>query len=196
MARLKSSWELAMERTQDIEIDKEKFKRDDNVKKARTASGLFINDEDGNNDIKKELDAINDKDAVKEGVLMTVMQNLFLPSETVLTDRYERVLSLISLLCKNNAEIMDYANQLIAFIKQYPEHQKQLVDQLREQLKPMLEEKAAQLKQKYGQDIPLSIENDKEAMKIAENQLSKLKAQYDQALTDGKTQLEGLLRNC
>jgi len=196
MARLKSSWELAMERTQDIEIDKEKFKRDDNVKKARTASGLFINDEDGNGDIKKELDAINDKDAVKEGVLMTVMQNLFLPSETVLTDRYERVLSLISLLCKNNAEIMDYANQLIAFIKQYPEHQKQLVDQLREQLKPMLEEKAAQLKQKYGQDIPLSIENDKEAMKIAENQLSKLKAQYDQALTDGKAQLEGLLRNC
>ena len=83
--------------------------------------------------------------------------------------------------------------QITAFLKQYPEHQKQLYEQLKEHFRPMLEEKAQQLREKYGQDIPLSLENDKEFVQVANKQLEELRKQYESNLDAAKSQLETIL---
>ena len=194
MAKIKSAWEIALERTENIQIDREKLKKDENIKKARLCAGAYLNDEENKGEsLVDDLKAINDDDAVKKALKLTALQNLTLASDTVLTDRYERILYLISLCCGSNQNIMELANQIVGFCKQFPEHRKQLVDQLKEQFAPMLSQKAAQLKAQYGQDVPVSLENDPEFIKIANQQLERLQKQYDETLAEAKAQLEAAL---
>ncbi|MDD7271762.1 MAG: hypothetical protein PUH25_07765 [Spirochaetales bacterium] len=194
MAKIKSAWEIALERTENIQIDREKLKKDENIKKARLCAGAYLNDEENKGEsLVDDLKAINDDDAVKKALKLTALQNLTLASDTVLTDRYERILYLISLCCGSNQNIMELANQIVGFCKQFPEHRKQLVDQLKEQFAPMLSQKAAQLKAQYGQDVPVSLENDPEFLKIANQQLERLQKQYDETLAEAKAQLEAAL---
>ena len=194
MAKIKSDWEIALERTENIQIDREKLKKDENIKKARLCAGAYLNDEENKGEsLVDDLKAINDDDAVKKALKLTALQNLTLASDTVLTDRYERILYLISLCCGSNQNIMELANQIVGFCKQFPEHRKQLVDQLKEQFAPMLSQKAAQLKAQYGQDVPVSLENDPEFLKIANQQLERLQKQYDETLAEAKAQLEAAL---
>ena len=194
MAKIKSAWEIALERTENIQIDREKLKKDENIKKARLCAGAYLNDEENKGEsLVDDLKAINDDDAVKKALKLTALQNLTLASDTVLTDRYERILNLFSLCCVANQNIMELANQIVGFCKQFPEHRKQLVDQLKEQFAPMLSQKAAQLKAQYGQDVPVSLENDPEFLKIANQQLERLQKQYDETLAEAKAQLEAAL---
>ncbi len=194
MARIKSAWEIALERTENIEIDEEKLAFEEAVKTARAIAGKYLNDdEEGQEDIFSELQAIKDQKAMKEGVVMTVVQNLNLPSDTVLTDRYERIGNLASSVSGNNAQVNELMGQLIGFIKQYPEHRKQLLEQLKEQFAPMLQQKEEEFRAKYGQSVTLSAESDPEFVKIAQGQLDKLSKQYNETLEGAKAQLKAML---
>ncbi len=195
MGRIRSTWEIALEKTQDIEIDKAKLEKENNITAARTLAGRYLNyDEEISEDaLKKEYEKIAGLDGVRDGIRTSIMQNLTLPAETVLNDRYERLETLASLISGNDSQVMSLMRQITAFLKQYPEHQKQLYEQLKEHFRPMLEEKAQQLREKYGQDIPLSLENDKEFMQVANKQLEELRKQYESNLDAAKSQLEAIL---
>lgn len=195
MGRIRSAWEIALEKTQDIEIDKTKLEKENNITAARTLAGRYLNyDEEMSEDaLKKEYEKIAGLDGVRDGIRTSIMQNLTLPSETVLNDRYERLETLASLISGNDSQVMSLMRQITAFLKQYPEHQKQLYEQLKEHFRPMLEEKAQQLREKYGQDIPLSLENDKEFVQVANKQLEELRKQYESNLDAAKSQLETIL---
>lgn len=195
MGRIRSAWEIALEKTQDIEIDKAKLEKENNITVARTLAGRYLNyDEEISEDaLKKEYEKIAGLDGVRDGIRTSIMQNLTLPAETVLNDRYERLETLASLISGNDSQVMSLMRQITAFLKQYPEHQKQLYEQLKEHFRPMLEEKAQQLREKYGQDIPLSLENDKEFVQVANKQLEELRKQYESNLDAAKSQLEAIL---
>lgn len=195
MGRIRSAWEIALEKTQDIAIDKAKLEKENNITAARTLAGRYLNyDEEMSEDVlKKEYEKIEGLDGVRDGIRTSIMQNLTLPSETVLNDRYERLETLASMISDNDSQVMSLMGQITAFLKQYPEHQKQLYEQLKEHFRPMLEEKAQQLREKYGQDIPLSLENDKEFVQVANKQLEELRKQYESNLDAAKSQLETIL---
>lgn len=195
MGRIRSAWEIALEKTQDIAIDKSKLEKENNITAARTLAGKYLNyDEEMSEDVlKKEYEKIAGLDGVRDGIRTSIMQNLTLPSETVLNDRYERLETLASMISGNDSQVMSLMGQITAFLKQYPEHQKQLYEQLKEHFRPMLEEKAQQLRERYGQDIPLSLENDKEFVQVANKQLEELRKQYESNLDAAKSQLEAIL---
>lgn len=195
MGRIRSAWEIALEKTQDIAIDKAKLEKENNITAARTLAGRYLNyDEEMSEDVlKKEYEKIEGLDGVRDGIRTSIMQNLTLPSETVLNDRYERLETLASMISGNDSQVMSLMGQITAFLKQYPEHQKQLYEQLKEHFRPMLEEKAQQLREKYGQEIPLSLENDKEFVQVANKQLEELRKQYESNLDAAKSQLETIL---
>lgn len=195
MSKIRSAWEIALEKTEDIQIDEKKLAFDEAVKQARTIAGKYINDEeDAGEDVAAELAAITDAKAMKEGVRMTIVQNLNLPSDEVLTDRFERLEKLAAIITGNAPDVMDLMGQITGFIKQYPLHRKQLLEQLKEQYAPALEQKAAQLREKYGQSVTLSAENDPEFVKLAQTQLDRLSKQYTDSLEGAKQQLDEMLK--
>ena len=194
MGKIRSAWEIALEKTENIQVDREKLKLEEDIKKARRAAGAFLNDEENKGEsLEDDLKAIGNDKAVREGVKLTVLQNLTLPQDTVLTDRYERLTALVALIAGQTPQAVELMGQITGFCRQYPEHRKQLIDQLKEQFAPMAEQKAAQLRAQYGQDVPVSLENDPEFLKLAQTQLDRLSKQYNDTLEGAKAQLSSLL---
>ena len=195
MSKIRSAWEIALEKTENIEVDRDKLRREENIRKARSLSGSFLNGDEQMtaSDLEKQYAEIEDQSAAREGIKLSLMQNITLSTEEDVTNRYEKLLALASLVSKGNAGVMALMNQIISFLRQYPQHRKQLVEQLKQHFAPMLEQKAAQLKEKYGQDVPLSAENDPEFLKIAQQNLDQLAKQYEDTLKDAKEKLEAVL---
>lgn len=195
MSKIRSAWEIALEKTENIEVDRDKLRREENIRKARSLAGSFLNGDEQMtaSDLEKQYAEIEDQSAAREGIKLSLMQNITLSTEEDVTNRYEKLLALASLISKGNAGVMDLINQIISFLRQYPQHRKQLVEQLKQHFAPMLEQKAAQLKEKYGQDVPLSAENDPEFLKIAQQNLDQLAKQYEDTLKDAKEKLEAVL---
>ena len=194
MGKIRSAWEIALEKTENIQVDREKLKLEEDIKKARRAAGAFLNDEENKGEsLEDDLKAIGNDKAVREGVKLTVLQNLTLPQDTVLTDRYERLTALVALIAGQTSQAVELMGQITGVCRQYPEHRKQLIDQLKEQFAPMAEQKAAQLRAQYGQDVPVSLENDPEFLKLAQTQLDRLSKQYNDTLEGAKAQLSSLM---
>ncbi len=195
MSKIRSAWEIALEKTENIEVDRDRLRREENIRKARSLAGSFLNGDEQMtaSDLEKQYAEIEDQSAAREGIKLSLMQNITLSTEEDVTNRYEKLLALASLISKGNAGVMDLMNQIISFLRQYPQHRKQLVEQLKQHFAPMLEQKAAQLKEKYGQDVPLSAENDPEFLKIAQQNLDQLAKQYEDTLKDAKEKLEAVL---
>lgn len=195
MSKIRSAWEIALEKTENIEVDRDKLRKEENMRKARSLAGSFLNGDEQMtvSDLEKQYAAIEDRSAAKEGIKLSLMQNITLSTEEDVTNRYEKLLSLASLVSKGNEDVTALMNQIVSFLRQYPQHRKQLVEQLKQHFAPMLEQKAAQLKEKYGQDVPLSAENDPEFIKIAQQNLDQLAKQYEDTLRDAKEKLDALL---
>ncbi len=195
MSKIRSAWEIALEKTENIEIDRDKLRKEENMRKARSLAGSFLNGDEQMtvSDLEKQYAAIEDRSAAKEGIKLSLMQNITLSAEEDVTNRYEKLLSLASLVSKGNEDVTALMNQIVSFLRQYPQHRKQLVEQLKQHFAPMLEQKASQLKEKYGQDVPLSAENDPEFIKIAQQNLDQLAKQYEDTLRDAKEKLDALL---
>lgn len=194
MGKIKSAWEIALEKTEGITIDKEKMKYQSDVEKARKAAGSYMladkaDDEAFINNLKDI-----DPKAMKEGLLMTADANISLPeSEEGNEERFRRIKTIIAIASDNNSNALALTDELIGFLNQYPLHRKDLVEKMKAQYKPILDEKSEKLSKQYGQDIHLSYESDKEFMEAASKNLERLENQYQQTVRNAKAQLKQMI---
>ena len=194
MGKIKSAWEIALEKTEGITIDKEKMKYQSDVEKARKAAGSYMladkaDDEAFINNLKDI-----DPKAMKEGLLMTADANISLPeSEEGNKERFRRIKTIIAIASDNNSNALALTDELIGFLNQYPLHRKDLVEKMKAQYKPILDEKSEKLSKQYGQDIHLSYESDKEFMEAASKNLERLENQYQQTVRNAKAQLKQMI---
>ena len=80
MAKIRSAWEIALEKTQDIQIDKDRLQREENINRARRLAGSYLNyDEDMDETrLSEEYSKIASLDGAREGIRATILQNLTL----------------------------------------------------------------------------------------------------------------------
>ena len=194
MGKIKSAWEIALEKTEGITIDKEKMKYQSDVEKARKAAGSYmLADKADDEAFITNLKDIDPK-AVKEGLLMTADANISLPeSEEGNEERFRRIKTIIAIASDNNSNALALTDELIGFLNQYPLHRKDLVEKMKAQYKPILDEKSEKLSKQYGQDIHLTYENDKEFMEAASKNLERLENQYQQTVRNAKAQLKQMI---
>ena len=43
MSKIRSAWEIALEKTENIEVDRDRLRREENIRKARSLAGSFLN---------------------------------------------------------------------------------------------------------------------------------------------------------
>ncbi|HPZ15574.1 MAG TPA: hypothetical protein PLX25_02800 [Sphaerochaeta sp.] len=196
MAIIKSAWELALEKTEGLEIDTEKIKADMSIKEGRQIAAAFLNDIDVTRE--ETIERYNafpadEKALVKEGMALTLLSNLTLPRNSLFKESFPKVLDLGLILADGNEQITQILGQLEGFFTQYLENQDDLIDRLKTQFEPHLRQKEAQLRAQYGPNFTLRPEQDAEFMKILDQQLVKLDEQYTQILTQAKDQIKELL---
>ena len=191
MGRIKSAWEIALERTEGIQMDKEKIKYNSSIEKTRKLAGRFLSDDEAitREELETELKALDPK-AVAEALILTAEANLSLPQEeNENTERMDKIKVLVEIATDGNPAAMGLMDELIAFLFQYPKHKKDLLDKMKAQYQPILDEKSQKLSEQYGTEIHLSFENDMEFMTAAKQNLDRLENQYQATLTNAKAQL-------
>lgn len=196
MAIIKSAWELALEKTEKLQVDPIKIKRDLKVKEGRQSAGSFLSDTDATKEtIKQQYDAVpaEDMEAFKEGMALTMLSNLALPRNAAFKDAFTKVLDLGLILGEGNEQVVQLLGQLEGFFTQYLENQEDLVERMKQQFAPALQQKEAQLRKQYGPNFTLRPEQDPEFMKLLDKQLSQLDEQYTNILTQAKAQIKEML---
>lgn len=192
MGRIKSAWEIALERTDDIEIDVDRIRKNETYEKIRKIAGAYLLAETAENDSLAEKFSDFSDDDLREALTQTVMNKLTLPSDEVKDDRYERVAFILTQIARNEST-MELFGQIANFLMQYPIHKKQLIEQMKAQFEPILREKEAKMKEQYGESFHVSLEQDKEFLEILKKNLERLDEQYNATLQDAREQLKGCL---
>lgn len=192
MGKIKSAWEIALERTENIVVDSDRIRHNQTIDKIRRVAGAFlVADTNTIDKTREELSGFSKED-LKEALTLTVLNGLTLPSDEITDDRYERLASIFEII-NSNQDASTLFSQITNLLKQYPMHKKQLLEQMKAQFEPMLREKEAQMREQYGQEVQLSLENDKEFAQAIRQNIEKLDNQYQQTLDNAKEQLKALL---
>jgi hypothetical protein len=198
MSKIKSALELALERTAEVEIDKEALRKDEYTRKGKAAARKYLENPKSLS-LSEEIEARKEEEQTwfRNGVIETLLANLTLP-------RYESDLSrfppiadaLKSLGKKKGAEAENLAyllGQYEDLFKQYLQNILQLEEQLKTQWEPRLRQKEQQLKQQTGQTVRLTPEQDPEFAKVLSDELARLDAQYAEILSRGKEEIRKLV---
>ncbi len=190
MSRIKSAWEIALEKTEGMEIDQEKIRHNSTIDKIRRIAGTYVTDnEESKESLKNKLKEFSPS-LLKEALAQTVLNSLVLPQDdTGLDEKREKIAAIITIAFPDG-EITGLYNEIAAHLMQYPKHKEELVKKLKDQIEPMLREKEAQMREKYGQSVHLTIENDKEAMEMVKSYIDRLNQQYQEVLDEGKAEMK------
>ena len=106
MARIKSAWEIALEKTQDIQIDEAKYRSDTLLKDGMALAGGYLNNTDQVLDVvasKYASYSTEDKAVVRTGMVNTIMSNISLPSDDIYQMRFQRTCDLVNLVTGGDA---------------------------------------------------------------------------------------------
>ena len=189
MGKIKSALEIAMEKTENIAIDENKIRENQENDKIRRIAGEYLAKEERDDSLLKGLEDYDDE-SLKRALKSLILSSVSLPTYEIVDDRYERLSKVMEYIMKDKRDAIALYERIVTFLKQYPLHRKQLVDALKKQLEPMLEQKSEEMSQKLGRQVKLSVEEDKETLEIIEQNLEHLEKQYNENLESAKKSLE------
>ena len=183
MARIKSAWEIALEKTQDIEIDEAKYRSDTLEREGMALAGGYLNNTDQKIDVVAAKFASYSKEdlpIVRRGMIGTILSNISLPSDDIYQMRFDRTTDLVNLVTKGDMQAMGLMQQIGDFLKQYIDAKTAFVDRMKEQIQQAME------------NNPEGVNSAQYSQLISQN-LKKMDAQYGEALENTKQSLKQIL---
>ena len=195
MGRIKSAWEIALEKTESIEVDANKIRHNANIDAIKRKAGAYLlSEEDTEENTKSELMKYSQED-LKEALGQTIINSLSLPqTEMGESKKPQRLSFLLSIALPGNTEVANFLSDVLNHMAQYPKHRDQMMEQLKSQFEPMLRDKEERMRAQYGEAPHLTFENDKECREMANKYLERLQDQYQKTLDDAKEQLKEVFK--
>ncbi len=193
MSRIKSALELALERTDDVKIDKEALRRNDSISIGKNLAGRYL-DSPGENPFESKLKKLKGSELtwIREGIITTFLANINLPvSETALSS-FNIVADGLKALAgdSSGSKKLDHLiNHFQELFKQYLESLNQLENNLRSQWEPRLRQKEDLLRKQTGQSFKLTPEQYPEFTKTYSEQIASIHAQYNEVVAQGKQEI-------
>ena len=180
MARIKSAWELALEKTKDIEVDESKYRAGVLEKEGMALAGKYLNDEQMTDQgLAQKYNAYSAEDlaTVKKGVVNTIFANLGLPSDNLYEMRFERLVALVVLVAEEGSQAVSIIRQIGDLFAQFIKHREDFISRMQEQIKQAMQENPEQV-------------NSNQYTQLIQQNLKKLEAQYQGALDNAKESLK------
>lgn len=190
MAGIKSTMDLVMERAARMGMaTQDEIRHEDNLKKGMQYTAEYFNGTQ--NSLIEILDGHDQasRDALRKGMLASLMRNLFLPRDEDGSQRIQRAVQGIVELNKGADDIASLCRELQTITSQYGQHRKQLYEQLKEQMRMQIEQLLMRkgMKADGMQFDPTTEPQFKEQWSQLEKDLD---GQYGQALEQFKSQLK------
>ncbi len=179
MSRIKSAWEIALEKTADIQIDEKRYREETVTKNGMALAGEFLNNPEKTiEELKEKCESFSKEDFsfVKKGLKQVVLANLTLPTDDSYEFRFSRIAQ-ISILLNPQTEVI--MSQISSFFKQYLQAREEFVKRMREQINQMMKDNPEAPSSQYAT--------------LIEQNLKKMQDQYSQALESSIRNLEEVL---
>ncbi|HLW21747.1 MAG TPA: DUF6657 family protein [Sphaerochaetaceae bacterium] len=193
MALIKSAWEIALEKTEGIEADPEKMRRDKLINEGKRVAGTYLTDieSDGQELASAVADApTDDLPLIKRGIASTVLMNIALPQSLEYEERIQKMQKIVKIIDGSDSETIDLMGKIGDFMGKYLEARDSLLERAKQQYQPMFEQKRDQMMQKYGRASGMSMEQDPEFVQFLQKHYAQLNQQYQQVLDQAKDQLK------
>lgn len=197
MSRIKSALELALEKTENLHVDKEAIDRKAHKAEGRKLAQTFMDAPDSVN-LAQAIKKFPGKNAVaaKEGALEALLGYVKLPVTEALPDKLQTVLKgLISLKggLFPDKEITAMFQQLEGFLKQYVGDMKNIEENAIKQFAPKLRQKEQELAARTGRATRIDPHQDPEFLAFLNKNVNAIRTQYQDALDQAKAQLAELI---
>lgn len=162
MGEIKSAIDIAMEKTAHIEGDAASSASRDLKNRGKRAAGLYLESGDEAS-LQKELIEGSKAGglAFLEGVVTILLSQVKLPSSESDLPRIERIGTALELALPGKGMTQLFA-QVAKILAQYIEERAQVRTSLEQQYTPKLRAKQQELARRYGQNVPLDLNQDPE----------------------------------
>lgn len=180
MSRIKSAWELALEKTEGMTFDEEKLKKDSILRDGKALAGGYLSNVDMSIDqLRQKLAQVKAEDlpVFRKGMAEVVISNIVLPQDALYSMRFERLCQVAGVLDEAAGESLA---QLKDFLDGYLEQKEEFAQSIRQKLQAAMRENPDQV-------------DPSQFSQIIQQNLKRLDAQYQETLDRTRQTLENTL---
>jgi hypothetical protein len=194
MDKIKSAWEIALEKTKNVKADRESLKEHEYIERGKKIISAYL-DNPKQADIKSSLHktAENYRDLVKKGMIETLLSNFSLPLTDYIEQRNTSVRKAFLTLFPDSGEIDTIFNQLEQFFSRFNGDRKAIQEQIKGQYMPKLKQKAEAIARQLGTQVELDPFADPEFASLLKRSLSQFDEKYNTVLRQAKDELQRLI---
>lgn len=188
MAHIKSALEIALERTREVEGDKESLVADEARKQGKMVVSRFLNEPDYS--LKDGLASIDKgkRTWAQEGMLEVLLANLVLPQDQLGAARIDRIAEAFSTI-KQDRRAQQMFKQLSSFFDEYVEERDRVREMVTQQYAPRLRQKEQELSQRMGQPVHIDPMSDPDFQSLLRKSMAQLEQRYGSVLRKVKEDL-------
>ena len=192
MGIIKSAIEIALERTQGVEADKEALEASRFITEGKKAVSRFLA-EDGV-DLRQLLSGYKGKEAgwVREGVLQALSANVRLPFDEMALLGAKKAGKGFQALSSDPKKLTRLSAQMEQFLEDYLAERRRLVEAVEKKYAPVLRQKEEEMSRQMGQRVRLDPAMDPQFQKLLRDNLAMLEERYSEVLEQVRQELRKL----
>jgi hypothetical protein len=196
MAIIKSALEIALERSKDVEADREALEANRFLTEGKKLASKFLAEAEAQEevDIKGEIEKFDSKQRkwVRDGVLQALLANLTLPADEMSLLQGKRAAKGFTALSPDPKQVSRLLNQIDQFLGEYLEERKRLVSAVEQRYAPTLRQKEQEMSRQLGAPVKIDPMMDPGFQKMLRENLAILEDRYGEAMGQAKQQLRRL----
>ncbi|MCL2008603.1 MAG: hypothetical protein FWG77_11025 [Treponema sp.] len=183
MGRIKSSLEIALERTESVAGDKHSIGKFEAKQKGKKTANEFL---DGNlQSLEKEIKAVSgdEQKSLKQGIFDVLISQITLPGSKDDLKRIENAVKglLVLISDKNFASL---SSQFLQVIGKYLEEAMRFEEAIKKQYAPRLRQKEEELSNRLGRPVRLEPFQDPEFAALYNQNMNALKGNYQEIVDE------------
>ena len=189
---IKSSLEIALERTKDVQADPENLLASGFITAGKKLVPQFLNDPEFSLARKVREHSGKERNWVSEGVFEALSSNLALPSDEYGLKRNRRAMEGFSAILRDQRRLRIMSQQLEQFFTEYFQERQQLKQNVDRQYGPRLQQKEEELARRTGSRVRIDPATDPEYVQLLRQQMALLEDRYGNVLQQVKQELSSM----
>jgi len=189
---IKSSLEIALERTKDVQADPENLLASGFITAGKKLVPQFLNDPEYSLARKVREHEGKERNWVSEGVFEALSSNLALPSDEYGLKRNRRAMEGFSAILRDQRRLRIMSQQLEQFFTEYFQERQQLKQNVDRQYAPRLQQKEEELARRTGSRVRIDPATDPEYVQLLRQQMALLEDRYGNVLVQVKQELSSM----
>jgi hypothetical protein len=189
MSEIKSALEIALEKTKDVEANKESLEASRYITEGKKTVSRFLSEDDV--DLKKLLGEFAGKQTkhVREGALQALLANVKLPSDQMSLLQSKKAGKGFYALVNDAKRLAKLLSQMEQFLEDFLQERRRVVEAVDKRFAPILKQKEQAMSQQLGASVKIDPAMDPEYQKLLRDNLTILEDRYNQVLGQVKQEL-------